>query len=86
MYDNRYHLHIGYYENNNDVECVALKRQFEDVWDVFFDFEHYGYRIPENTLSIEGYGSRIFSIFVKEIDYDASVKKFEYWLFDQGLI
>ena len=66
MYDNRYHLHIGYYENNYDIECVALKRKSEEVWDVFFDFDNFGYQslIPENAIFIEGYGNRIFSVYM----------------------
>ena len=34
MYDGKYHLHLGYYENNCDFECVAFKRQLEDIWDI----------------------------------------------------
>ncbi|MFE8698759.1 DUF3986 family protein [Cytobacillus sp. FJAT-53684] len=87
-YDGNYHLHLGYYENNNDIECVALKRESEDVWDVFFDFKQYGFQnlTPKNSLSIEGFGSRIFFINTKELAYDRGAEQFEKWLASQKLI
>ena len=33
--------------------------------------------IPENALSIDGYGSRIFFINTKELAYDWGAKQFE---------
>ena len=39
VYDDRYHLHLGYYEDNRDYESVAFKRKTEDKWDIFFDFK-----------------------------------------------
>ena len=87
-YDENYHMHLGYYENNFDFECVAFKRKSEDVWDVFFDFKQYGFTnlIPENALSIDGYGSRIFFINTEELTYDSGAKQFEKWLSLQKLI
>ncbi|MCM3729836.1 DUF3986 family protein [Neobacillus cucumis] len=37
LYDDKYHLHLGYYDDNCDYEAIAFKRQLEDVWDIFFD-------------------------------------------------
>lgn len=42
LYDDRYHMHLGYYEKGFDLEAVALKRQSQATWDVFFDFHFYG--------------------------------------------
>lgn len=87
-YDENYHLHVGYYENNSDIECIALKRKSEDVWDVFFNFEQYGLKnlTPKNALTIEGFGSKIFFIYTKELDYARGVEQFEQWLLSQRLI
>lgn len=87
-YDEKYHLHLGYYENNCDFECVAFKRKSEDVWDVFFDFEQYGLTnlIPENTFLFEEFGRRIFFIYTKELDYVWGVEQFEQWLSSNKLI
>ncbi|WP_230203693.1 DUF3986 family protein [Bacillus massiliigorillae] len=31
LYDSRYHLHLGFYEDNYDFESIALKRQFVSI-------------------------------------------------------
>jgi hypothetical protein len=82
LYDDKYHLHLGYYEDNCDFESIAFKRQSEDVWDIFFDYKVYGIKIitPENELTLEPFGTRIFSIYNKEIDYDIGVQQFKQWL------
>jgi hypothetical protein len=82
-YDERYHLHLGYYEDNCDYESVAFKRKTEDIWDIYFDFKQYGIKnsstMGEKTL--EEFGTRIFSINNKELNDDIGVKRFEQWLF-----
>lgn len=88
LYDERYHLHVGYYDNGFDLEAVALKRQLEEVWDIFFDFE--GYRlvspIQEDKIMLNGFGIRIISIAADELDYQQAAHDFEQWLSNQGLI
>ena len=39
VYDERYHLHLGYYENNCDYESVAFKRKTEDIWDIYYKWQ-----------------------------------------------
>ncbi|KKB35348.1 DUF3986 family protein [Bacillus thermotolerans] len=82
LYDDTRHLHVGYYENGYDLEAVALKRQSEDQWDIFFPFEQYGLKpaAQENEVSFEEFGTRIFSIPIKDLDYQLGSKKFEEWL------
>lgn len=82
LYDDKYHLHLGYYQDNCDYESIAFKRQSEDIWDIFFDFKGYGIKnnTPENELTLNSYGTRIFSIRNKEIDYDSGVHQFKQWL------
>ena len=87
LYDNRYHLHLGFYEDNCDYESIALKRQFEDIWDIFFDFKGYGINNTlNNELTLESFGTRIFSIYNKEIEYDVGVQQFKHWLFINKII
>ncbi|WJQ11910.1 DUF3986 family protein [Geobacillus stearothermophilus] len=38
-FDPNQHLHLGYYENNVDLEAVAYKIQNENKWVVFLDHE-----------------------------------------------
>lgn len=82
MYDDKYHLYLGYYEDNCDYESIAFKRQTEDIWDIFFDFKGYGIEniTLENELTLEPFGTRIFSVYNKEIDYDIGVQQFKQWL------
>ena len=51
-------------------------------------FEQYGLQnlIPENALSVDGYGSKIFSIYTKKIDYVWGAEQFEQWLSSHKLI
>jgi hypothetical protein len=71
-YDDKYHLHLGYYENNCDYESI----------------EQYGLEktIEVNELSLEGFGTRIFSISGNDLSYDTGVKRFEKWLAMQKII
>ncbi|USK33430.1 DUF3986 family protein [Bacillus sp. F19] len=88
LYDDKYHLHLGYYKNDFDYESIAYKRQSEDVWDIFFDFKQYGLKntAQVNELTLEGFGTRIFSISGNDLNYDIGVQKFEKWLSIQKII
>ncbi|WP_246944935.1 DUF3986 family protein [Bacillus pinisoli] len=88
LYDDRYHLHVGYYENGFDLEAIALKRKSHEVWDFFFDVEQYGlsHLVQDREFYLDGFGIRILSIEIKELDYSVGAKKFEEWLFKQGMI
>ncbi|MDQ0229037.1 DUF3986 family protein [Metabacillus malikii] len=87
VYDDRYHLHIGYYENGHDIEAIALKRLNEDIWDIFFDFEFYGFQVPtEKSERLEYFGIKIFSIENEELDYFDGARKFEQWLLTNNLL
>lgn len=35
-FDDKFHLHVGYYENNNDIEAIFLKQKDKDVWYLFY--------------------------------------------------
>jgi len=88
LYDDKYHLHLGYYEDNFDYEAIAFKRQLEDVWDVFFDFKGYGIKniTSKYELTFDPFGTRIFSIDNKEIDYNIGVQRFKQWLSSNKMI
>ncbi|KZZ84418.1 MULTISPECIES: DUF3986 family protein [Bacillaceae] len=88
LYDDRYHLHLGYYKNGFDLEAIAYKRQSQEIWDIFFDFEQYDLKNPvqDSELSFEHFGTRIFSVEMKELDYDYGAKQFEQWLYSQKIV
>lgn len=88
LYDDRYHMHLGYYEKGFDLEAVALKRQSQATWDVFFDFHFYGLKktIHENDIFLKDFGTKIFSVEIEELDFNDGSKKFEQWLTIQGIL
>ncbi|MDM5338504.1 DUF3986 family protein [Fictibacillus enclensis] len=86
LYDDRYHMHLGYYENGFDLEAVAFKRQSQEIWDIFFDFEHYGLNNAVQEAESNGFGIKIMSIEIEELDYNYGAKKFEQWLSNQRII
>lgn len=47
-----------------------------------FDFKGYGikYITPNNELTLEVFGTRIFSIYSKEMEFDMGVQQFKQWL------
>jgi hypothetical protein len=57
LYDDKYHLHLGYYEDNCDYESIAFKRQSEDIWDIFFDFKEYFLFSIKKSIMILEYSS-----------------------------
>ncbi|WP_186580202.1 DUF3986 family protein [Aquibacillus kalidii] len=86
LYDDRYHMHLGYYENGFDLEAIAFKRQAQEIWDIFFDFEQYGMKKTIQESELKGFGIKIFSIEMEELDYHFGAKTFEQWLTNQRII
>jgi len=86
LYDDNYHLHLGYYENDFDLEAVAFKRQSQNIWDIFFDFEQYDLKKPSQGNELKGFGTKIFSIEIEELDDHYGGKKFEQWLLNYGIV
>lgn len=50
-FDERFHLHVGYYENNYELEAIFLKQQDQDVWYLFFENEVYHLKLPKEEYS-----------------------------------
>ncbi|MDP7981533.1 DUF3986 family protein [Bacillus sp. WLY-B-L8] len=88
IYDSKYHLHLGYYEQGNDFEAIAYKKNQTNIWDVFFDFEMYNLKIPEKYKDqyYEKYGVKIFSICTDDLDYTLGSNEFKKWLIQLKII
>ncbi|MGD7007952.1 DUF3986 family protein [Metabacillus sp. 84] len=86
LYDDRYHLHVGYYENGEDFEAIAYKRQSQETWDIFFDFEQYGLSKPILRTRLKDGAMWIFSIDKDELNSHYGAEKFKQWLSAQRLI
>lgn len=86
-YDSTQHLHLGYYEDDNDIEAVAYKRLNEEVWDVYLDLEDQQVYVQEPLPHyVERYGHRIFSLTSEEVDSELGDEAFEKWLIQKGII
>lgn len=81
--DDSKHSHIGYYEDDYDIEAISYKRVGEDVWDVYFNFVFYGVeRIPlEKEIYMDDYaGYYVFSIYQENPSWEEECAAFETWL------
>ncbi|MGD6847297.1 DUF3986 family protein [Rossellomorea aquimaris] len=83
IFDSKQHLHIGYYENDLDIEAIAYKIKSEDKWIVFLDSEQ-DLNMFKDTLNqlelYENYGYKIFSVEVDDLSYEYGLEKFTEWL------
>jgi hypothetical protein len=50
-FDERYHLHVGYYRENHDIEAVFFKVKEENVWCLFFESEFYNIELSNDKYS-----------------------------------
>ncbi|WP_226620038.1 DUF3986 family protein [Cytobacillus firmus] len=41
IFDDRYHLHVGYYEDGHDIEGIIMKEKNGEKWCLFFDNDYY---------------------------------------------
>ncbi|AKU27433.1 hypothetical protein AVP43_00144 [Geobacillus stearothermophilus] len=82
-FDPNQHLHLGYYENNVDLEAVAYKIQNENKWVVFLDNEQdttLVKKILDKYDFHEKYGYKIFTVDADDLSYEVGSKLFEEWL------
>ncbi|WP_044895236.1 DUF3986 family protein [Bacillus alveayuensis] len=88
-FDSNQHLHLGYYENNVDLEAVAYKIQNENKWVVFLDHEQdttLVQKILNQYNYHEKYGYKIFTIDADDLSYEAGNKLFEALLKTNNII
>lgn len=82
-FDPNQHLHIGYYEDNVDLEAVAYKIMNENKWVIFLDNEQdttlVNKLLKPNDL-YENYGYKIFTIGTDVLTYEVGSIHFENWL------
>ncbi|WP_190238681.1 DUF3986 family protein [Salipaludibacillus neizhouensis] len=89
LFDQRYHLHVGYYDNSKDIEAICLKVLNEDIWCMFLDNDFYKLPLPGSDYpSLESFGLLIgiFNFTTKEMSYDIGAKLFEDFLKTENII
>ncbi|MFK3937618.1 DUF3986 family protein [Alkalihalobacillus sp. NPDC078783] len=50
LFDETMHMHVGYYENNHDIEGIFLKVLDEDIWCLFYNDDEYEVKIPDKRV------------------------------------
>lgn len=74
------HQHIGYYENNCDIECVALERKIDGSWDVFFNDFKSEIECEELFLNKNILKDKTFGIFLFNTNERDIYGKFKLWI------
>lgn len=83
-YDENIHLHVGYYENEMDIEAIALKRKGTETWDIFINFQENG--VPEPPIrfkKIEPFGCQIMSISITNFNEEICYVFLKNWIESQ---
>jgi hypothetical protein len=88
IFDDRYHLHVGYYEEGHDLEAIFMKVQNEDKWCMFFDQEHYKTSINLNEFEYyKGFGLLVREYFINgDLSFESGSKFFKDFLLDNKII
>lgn len=89
IFDDRYHLHVGYYEDQKDLEAIFLKVKGQKIWCMFFENSFYECDLPEEKYpSIKDFGLLvgIYSIESEDLSDEQGSKLFENFLKSNNLI
>jgi Protein of unknown function (DUF3986) len=81
--------HLGYYENNVDLEAVAYKIQNENKWVIFLDNEQdttLVKKILDNYDFHTKYGYKLFTVDADDLSYKVGNRLFEKWLKENNII
>ncbi|UTR13933.1 DUF3986 family protein [Salipaludibacillus sp. LMS25] len=49
LFDDNLHMHVGYYEDSNDIEGTFLKVKEKDIWCLFYNDDMYKTKIPNKS-------------------------------------
>ncbi|MDV2686792.1 DUF3986 family protein [Alkalihalophilus lindianensis] len=50
LFDENLHLHVGYYEDDQDIEGIFLKVYEKDIWCLFYNDETYEIKISNKSV------------------------------------
>lgn len=84
LFDETMHLHVGYYENNLDIEGIFLKVLDEDIWCLFYNDEEYEFKILNKSAYpiLEDFGYLVGMYFIsdKELTHEKGTNLFYQFL------
>lgn len=69
IFDDRYHLHAGYYKDGHDLEATLLKVCNQNIWCMFFENDFYQFNLNEvDYPSVNNFGLMVGIYFIAEAD------------------
>jgi hypothetical protein len=89
IFDDRYHLHVGYYKNQKDLEVIFLKVKDQNIWCMFLENDFYKLNISEEEYpAIKDFGLLIgiYLIESEDLSMEQGSELFEKFLNDQNII
>jgi hypothetical protein len=89
IFDDRYHLHVGYYKNQKDLEAIFLKVKDQNIWCMFLENDFYKLNISEKQYpAIKDFGLLIgiYLIESEDLSMEQGSELFEKFLNDQNIV
>ncbi|WRP07371.1 DUF3986 family protein [Rossellomorea aquimaris] len=89
IFDDRYHLHVGYYKNQKDLEAIFLKIKDQNIWCMFLENDFYKLNISEEQYpAIKDFGLLIgiYLIESEDLSMEQGSELFEKFLNDQNIV
>jgi hypothetical protein len=89
IFDDRYHLHVGYYKNQKDLEAIFLKVKDKKIWCMFIENNFYKLDLCEQEYpSLKDFGLLvgIYLIENEDLSVEQGSKLFEEFLNNQKLV
>jgi Protein of unknown function (DUF3986) len=89
IFDDRYHLHVGYYKNQKDLEAIFLKVKDQNIWCMFLKNDFYKLNISEEQYpAIKDFGLLIgiYLIESEDLSMEQGSELFEKFLNDQNIV
>ncbi|QFT90776.1 hypothetical protein FIU87_19200 [Bacillus sp. THAF10] len=89
LFDDRYHMHAGYYKDGHDLEAVLFKVKNKDMWCMFFQNDLYQLNITEQSYpSVQNFGLLvgIYTINTNDLTEEKATELLEAFLKEQKLI
>jgi hypothetical protein len=89
IFDDRYHLHVGYYKNQKDLEAIFLKVKDQNIWCMFLENDFYKLNLSEEEYpAIKDFGLLIgiYLIESEDLSVEQGSELFEKFLNDQNIV
>jgi hypothetical protein len=89
IFDDRYHLHVGYYKNQKDLEAIFLKVKDQKIWCMFLENDFYKLNLSEEEYpAVKDFGLLIgiYLIESEDLSVEQGSELFEKFLNDQNIV